>query len=529
MRPRDARQRAFTLIEMALILILFGVILSTTLPKLFSKLSTDKVKKSKETISVARDELLGYAQVNGRLPVEDGTGTVPAVPSGQGIRSVSDSWGSPITYVLPAANATGGTLTGSDICDLADTGMTITAPGATTENVAFIVASKGLNTRNDVSGVVLGGSTALTQLAFGADSTVNAGEQFDDVVQFVTLDYLKSLLDCASGGPAFSPSGADITYSDNMAEFDEASVANPPGQSGGNPVVSIDSAAKTVNLGGSTSTNSGCLWYQGTDAGNGCTTGACNLNYGFRAFFRVRFNNVDNSGDSEDYQSGITFAIIDAAANPSTACGNSGEDNGYGSGSGNTIDAEALAMEIDIVADNPPPPSSPDPAALTHNHIALVYYDNSGETTVAHTNSSGGTKQDFNPVPGSTAIAMPSTSTTPNWLEDGLQHNVRVEVYRNASRGAESGFFNATAWICSGDCSDLTQPYVTQGGDTVIQYNATLGTNSTAAGSPAGAHVGTFDTMRFGWTVGVQGGDNQLSTISDFGIKILKTEPNHRY
>ncbi|WP_028586335.1 hypothetical protein [Desulfocurvus vexinensis] len=517
--------KAFTLVEMALILLLFGVLLATVLPRLLSDIKTDKTREGKASVSEAREELIGYALVNTMLPAADVTGTVPAVPGS--IKARQDTWGQGLTYVLPNANATGQTLADTSLCDFDGTTLSYTDPaGKTTVDVAFIVASKGLNAMNDLAGI---GTGTVTARSFGADSAVNAGLEFDDVAEFVTLDYIKSRMDCSGSGPGPGPgpgSGSDIAFANGMDDFDVAGVANPPGQTGPNPVVVIDDGALTVALGGVNNNDAGCLWYQGTDAALGCAAGACTLNYGFRAFFTVRFSQTDTSADSSAARSGITFAIIDALANDSQACGSTADYLGYGSQGARTISAESMALELDVYSNgvSGPAPQRVD-SNMAYNHAALVFWDSSSDSSVRHVDVNGGLAGDFNPAYPSTAIAMPSTSRSPNWLENGASHNVRIEVYRNAGAGAAGGTFNATAWIDCLSCDDLTLPYATQAGDVVVQLNATVGTNSTS--SPP--YTGSFDTFRFGWTVGTPGGSSQLATISDFAIKLLPGAPAHAY
>lgn len=207
------RTRAFTLVEMALVLILFGVLLGTTLPRLLSDIKTDAAKKNKNSVAEAREEITGYVLVNKQLPeaATDGTRTVAPTQ----IKARIDASGQPIVYILPNVNATGGALWEDDICVFGDTGLSVTGPGGTTDNVAFVVASPGQNHALDlvvappmVPGVQ-GAARTVTTKAFGADSDANPGLEFDDIVEFVTLDYLQAKFDCSDYTP--EPPGSPLS------------------------------------------------------------------------------------------------------------------------------------------------------------------------------------------------------------------------------------------------------------------------------------------------------------------------------
>ena len=107
------------------------------------------------------------------------------------------------------------------------------------------------------------------------------------------------------------------------------------------------------------------------------------------------------------------------------------------------------------------------------------------------------------------------------WLEDGIEHTLRIEIYRDSTDPATvyNGVFNSTVWIDCTNCTDLTLPWNTTYGtyQAVIHHNCTVGDNAT-----------DFRHMRFGWTEAT-GGEAQNIIISDFGVKFLNNTPNHQY
>jgi prepilin-type N-terminal cleavage/methylation domain-containing protein len=70
----------FTLIEMAIVLIIFGLILAAILTPLQAQRDLQARKQTQDTLENAKKALLGFAQANGRLPcpaTNNGTGIFP--------------------------------------------------------------------------------------------------------------------------------------------------------------------------------------------------------------------------------------------------------------------------------------------------------------------------------------------------------------------------------------------------------------------------------------------------------------------
>lgn len=73
-------QRGFTLVEMAIVLVIFGLLLTTLLVSLQAQRNLALQTETENTLNVARRALLGFAQTQGRLPcpaTNNGTAAFP--------------------------------------------------------------------------------------------------------------------------------------------------------------------------------------------------------------------------------------------------------------------------------------------------------------------------------------------------------------------------------------------------------------------------------------------------------------------
>lgn len=67
-RPTPADHRGFTLVEMAIVLIIVGLLLSSLLPPLTAQIDQRNYNQTKQQIDEIREALIGFAVTNGRLP-----------------------------------------------------------------------------------------------------------------------------------------------------------------------------------------------------------------------------------------------------------------------------------------------------------------------------------------------------------------------------------------------------------------------------------------------------------------------------
>jgi len=84
----ESKQRGFTLAEVAVVVLIVGLLLGGLLGTYSTQIELSRVAETKKTLETARDALIGFAAANGRLPcpatatsngVEVGTGGVAGV------------------------------------------------------------------------------------------------------------------------------------------------------------------------------------------------------------------------------------------------------------------------------------------------------------------------------------------------------------------------------------------------------------------------------------------------------------------
>lgn len=128
----------FTLIELSIVLVILGLLLSFVGPALLRSITKTQQQRGEVDVLTARRELIGFAKVE----QSDGTHRLPTPAEFQNFAGSRDVWNNPVFYVAYQG----------DICEATGTGLNyelhVSNPDATPriyEEMAFIVVSPGQN------------------------------------------------------------------------------------------------------------------------------------------------------------------------------------------------------------------------------------------------------------------------------------------------------------------------------------------------------------------------------------------------
>ncbi|PID39373.1 MAG: hypothetical protein CR984_07180 [Proteobacteria bacterium] len=195
-------QAGFTIIEMAIVLVLVGFLVGFG-ASLTGTLSTRAKRiESTKTVAAGLEAVIGHAAANG--------GVLPTATEFPGIVNMrNDAWGRPIQYIYDANLADGSPNTG-DLCTRRTTAITLrqcadtacTSP-VTVANVAFVLLSSGGNFNNQTAGTQGVNAGVVIDIfnrgvggVDGFNTDMNRGEPYDDIVQWATLNELRTKIGC---------------------------------------------------------------------------------------------------------------------------------------------------------------------------------------------------------------------------------------------------------------------------------------------------------------------------------------------
>ncbi len=187
------KSRGFTLVEIAIVLVILGLILGTLAPLMVGLIKKDKLEDGRQTVQRARDEIIGYAMINsGRLPAN--------------ISAIShniDPWDEQLILI----SAPG--LSSSSVCSTNSTSLSIIiyraagagtcASGSLKQDMAFVILSKGPDYNRQISAPSSGRVAILDygctgDLYLADNNGVGSNRPFDDIYDYVSLQELKARL-----------------------------------------------------------------------------------------------------------------------------------------------------------------------------------------------------------------------------------------------------------------------------------------------------------------------------------------------
>ncbi|MBU1001817.1 MAG: type II secretion system GspH family protein [Proteobacteria bacterium] len=535
-----SHKRAFTLIEMAIVLVIMGLLIGLTMPVITEFIKRDKQSAGQASIDNLKEVILGYAIANGHLPEPNNLASL-GLP-------LNDPWGQQILYITPDELDNK-----QEICheDVTNTTMTYTEMAADTStqlaqinNVGFALVSLGPNHTQEV---VLTGAGPYTDLTAYPKGITGATLKPDDVVTYVTLDFLKGRV-CAAG-TSTGPIGADVSFAQNFSDFGAAAVTTPAAGYSAPTTGYVTTATddNTVTLGDGLSGGIGCFWYKGNTAADSgaCLAGECNLypddfafaplvEGGVRVYFE--YTPIGSSG------SGWTFTV--ASADPAAVSASASTDMcggimlGYSAWGGDIptlpIYDPKFAVEFDYYQSTDDPnfnSGSYDP------HLALVFWGSDYNPASIATqyatlsddyrhgvNSDALTDPDNPDVPSGHVNESYDSgppvvndnpyyyNTTDDYVGDGQPHTFRMDVVITED-AANDVTYDWSVCIDCDNSNDLTQDFNDYG-----DWTTGKAFHLTEGPYPATSFHNNMKDVFFGWTTGTGLSVDRQVTISDFGI-----------
>jgi len=212
----------FTIIEMAVVLIIMGLIIGFGASLVRPLFERSKRIETQEIVNAAVASVTGYAaSTNNRLP--------DAVQFPGTVKKQNDSWRKPINYVYDT-NLDINNLN-SDICSRKTTNITVRrcensacSIFSDVPNVAYMIVSGGANYNNQTRGN-LAVAAAVTINVYNVGLSVDnyngdfvRVETYDDIVEWVTLNELRSKIGCQ--GPQLKIVNNELPYGKVGSPYD---------------------------------------------------------------------------------------------------------------------------------------------------------------------------------------------------------------------------------------------------------------------------------------------------------------------
>lgn len=201
-------QHGFTLVELAIVTIIIGILLAGLMGPLSTQYEMQRRNETQETLKQSKEALLGFALLNGRLPCPDTTAPVPdgtedaCAPANTttvfvgtlpwatlGVRR-DDAWGRPLIYAVNGAFTTVPTLNlatvgaGTGIINVCSNTTCLPATNIIGGNVPAVLLSTGRNWANTTSAMELENTDNDRIFTSNTYNTV-AGTEFDDLVDWI--------------------------------------------------------------------------------------------------------------------------------------------------------------------------------------------------------------------------------------------------------------------------------------------------------------------------------------------------------
>ena len=191
------RRKAFTLIELALVIAIIGIMVGGGFKVLAMQRTKADITKAKEHVKTTKGNVLGYAMEYVDLPTwaEFNMSLAPI--------NSTDLNSSFFYFAAPELQ------NDIDVCSFKNTSLEVrvfdgSTPLRTIKDVAFVVADQSAN-KNIQTDAYKSGSTWIVNTYIGATQAddngadyTNTNDTYDDIVDYVTLNQLQEEVDCKS-------------------------------------------------------------------------------------------------------------------------------------------------------------------------------------------------------------------------------------------------------------------------------------------------------------------------------------------
>ena len=164
-RPSISSEHGFTIVEMAIVMVIVGILVSLGITMVGSLAKTAKVNETQGTIEAGLESLIGFAATNKRLPINANFAAA--------VKKANDAWGNPLYYIVDASLAPAAPYTAPDyICNRRSTGLTVR--NCLTDNCAAAAGTDYVDIPNTAFLVMSGGENFNLQTAAAAGRCVFA-------------------------------------------------------------------------------------------------------------------------------------------------------------------------------------------------------------------------------------------------------------------------------------------------------------------------------------------------------------------
>ncbi|NNG02439.1 MAG: prepilin-type N-terminal cleavage/methylation domain-containing protein [Desulfobacteraceae bacterium] len=240
-RTRPIADNGFTLVEITIVLVIVGIIISIAATVLPSLIQSSKIKKARAILEKIDISMEGYLVANGQCPCPDTDGDgqenrIPgAAPPGDdtcagyvgdlpyltlGLSNAVDPWQNPIRYavyedLIKTTNtgicaAAPCTLCLRDFSTNPTAAFLHTSAAAGSSNQAYIIMSGGSRDADGAGDFFDGRNTGTADVEFEIpDKIIDA--TYDDMVRSVSFTYLLGRL-CSGGSSGGTPPAGEDTY-----------------------------------------------------------------------------------------------------------------------------------------------------------------------------------------------------------------------------------------------------------------------------------------------------------------------------